>query len=100
MVQSKQKWQFEVKTIDGRDYVASELVVHHFKLGDVDDPILYAALPLYEWEQSEVGKWVKEHAVEKPRWVSRPDMMNYCTNFAIIARLTEQDQTYFNLKYT
>jgi hypothetical protein len=98
MEQSKQRWQF--KTINGRDYVASEIVVHSFKQGAVEDPVLYAAQPLYEWEQSEAGKWVKEHAVETPRWISQPDQCNDCTNFAILARLTEQDQTYFNLKYS
>ena len=29
-----------------------EVVVHEFILGDVEDPDLYAAQPLYEWEHS------------------------------------------------
>jgi hypothetical protein len=33
-------------------------IVHTFKLSDVDDVDLYAAEPIYNWQQTEVGKWV------------------------------------------
>jgi hypothetical protein len=31
-------------------------------MGDVEDPEIYAAQPIYEWQQTEQGKWVMEHA--------------------------------------
>ena len=45
-----------------------EVVVHSFSLGDVDDPDLYAAQPLYEWEKSEAGQWVMKNAADTPTW--------------------------------
>jgi hypothetical protein len=35
---------------------------HSFRLGDVEDPDIYAAQPIYEWQQTEKGKWVMEYA--------------------------------------
>ncbi len=31
-------------------------------MGDVDDIDIYVAQPIYEWQQTEQGKWVMEHA--------------------------------------
>lgn len=30
-------------------------------MGDVEDPALYAAQPIWEWQQTEHGRWVMEH---------------------------------------
>lgn len=38
------------------------VVFHSFSLGDVDDVDIYVAQPIYEWQQTEKGKWVMEHA--------------------------------------
>jgi hypothetical protein len=57
----------------------STIVVHTFKLGDVEDPDLYAAIPLGKWQDSESGKWVMEHAVETPWW-ERPRISSYIQN--------------------
>lgn len=42
------------------------IVVHTFTIGDVDDPDLFAADPLYTWRNSPAGKWVLENAIEVP----------------------------------
>ena len=31
-------------------------------MGDVDDVDIYAAQPIYEWQQTEQGQWVMKHA--------------------------------------
>lgn len=31
-------------------------------MGDVDDVELYAAQPIYEWQQTPKGQWVMKHA--------------------------------------
>jgi hypothetical protein len=31
-------------------------------MGDVDDVEIYAAQPIYEWQQTEAGRWCMEHA--------------------------------------
>lgn len=75
------------------------LVVHEFSVGDVDDPDLYAAQPLWEWQQSESGKWVMEHAVETPQWGRLNDYHTYQLRYRVTAKLREQDATFFKLKY-
>ena len=42
--------------------------VHRFRIGDVEDPDVYAAQPLWEWQNSSLGKWVMENAVDTPEW--------------------------------
>jgi len=76
-----------------------KLVVHEFTMGDVDDPELYAAQPLWEWQQSEIGQWVMANAVETPQWGRCNDYHTYQLKFRVTARLQEQDATFFKLKY-
>lgn len=75
------------------------VVVHKFTMGDVDDPILYAAAPLIEWQNSEAGKWVMEHALETPMWHRQQDAINWGHTFAVTAKLKAKDYSYFLLKY-
>ena len=89
----------QVKIIDGVPIAFSDVVVHHFPMGDVEDPDLYAAEPLYNWQQSEAGTWVMAHAVEPPFWVRQPDLSSYGYRYYIVARLREQDQTFWSLKW-
>lgn len=63
------------------------VVVHEFSMGDVEDPDLYAAQPLWEWQQSEQGKWVMEHAVETPCWNRMADTFNYGYKYNVTAKL-------------
>lgn len=63
-----------------------EMVVHEFKMGDVDDPDLYAAQPLYEWQQSEFGQWVMKHAADTPTWHRYADPMSYGYQYRITAK--------------
>jgi hypothetical protein len=76
-----------------------ELVVHTFTMGDVEDPDLYAAQPISEWQNSEAGQFVMAHAVEKPYWTRSIDQFNYGYQYAIVARMRESDQTFFRLKF-
>ena len=89
----------QVKMIDGVPVAFSDVVVHHFPMGDVEDPDLYAAEPLYNWQKSEAGAWVMAHAVEPPFWVRQPDLSSYGYRYYIVARLREQDQTFWSLKW-
>jgi hypothetical protein len=74
-------------------------VVHEFTMGDVDDPDIYAAEPLWQFQQSEKGQWVIEHSLETPVYQRVIDQMYYGYKYKISARLTEQDITYFLLKW-
>ena len=42
------------------DEVYERRVVHKFRMSDVEDPDLYVAQPIYEWQQTEQGKWIME----------------------------------------
>ena len=76
-----------------------KITVHSFNLGDVEDPQLYAAQPLWEWEKSEQGQWVKSNAKEVPEWFTGPDANNYGFQVRVVADLKEEDVTYYNLKW-
>ena len=89
----------EVKVIDGHAVAYSDVVVYHFPMGDVEDPDLYAAQPLYEWQQTEAGQWVMEHAVETPFWHRMVNPYTFGHTYYIIARFKEQDHTYWALKW-
>lgn len=75
------------------------LEVHRFTVSDVDDPELYAGEPLLEWERSEAGQWIMENAVDTPYWARYSDPSLYGYVFSIVAKLTEKDATYYNLKW-
>lgn len=75
------------------------IVVHKFFLGDVEDPQLYAAGPLLEWEKSEQGQWVMAHAVEEPFWHMHNDHVHWGYTFAITAKLKGSDISYYMLKW-
>jgi len=88
-----------VQNINGKAVRFSDVQVHSFPMGDVEDPDLYAGQPLYEWQESEAGAWVVERAHDKPYWVRRTDQYNYGFRYYIFARLTESDQVYWQLRW-
>ena len=85
--------------IDGEMHEIHKVVVHKFKVPDIDDPGIYAAQPLWEWEQSEGGKWIKEHAIESPVWHRYIDNNSWNTNFTITAKLKGKDYMIWLLKF-
>ena len=90
----------EVKIIEGLAVRFSDVCVHEFRIGDVEDPEIYAGEPLWNWQQSEAGKWIMENAAETPYWISSIDQLSWGHKFKIMARLSEQNQTYFQLKFS
>ena len=76
-----------------------KIVVHMFNMGDVDDPDLYAAQPIWEWQQSEQGKWVMENSIEQPFWERHWDHTQFSQRYKIVANLTEAHATFFQLKW-
>ena len=76
-----------------------ELKVYEFRIGDVDDPEIYAASPLWEWERTEQGKWVMENAIESPVYYRDVDHVSFGHKFSIRAKLKAQDAVFFKLKW-
>lgn len=87
------------KIINDKAVKFSDVMVHSFTIGDVEDPDLYAGQPLFEWQETEAGQWVMEHAADKPYWVRRMDLNNYGFRYYIFARMSEADQVYWQLKW-
>lgn len=79
----------EVKTV----------VVHEFSMGDVEDPDLYAAQPLHEWEKSEQGQWIMKNACDTPMWHRVADTATYGYRYRITAKLMGPALTEWLLKY-
>jgi len=76
-----------------------KIVVLEFTMGDVEDPDLWAAEPIWNWQQSDAGKWVMEHASDTPVWHRGADMHSYGHKYRVVADLKEEDATYYNLKW-
>ena len=85
--------------IDGQIRQIYTVVVHRFKIYEIDDPVSYAADGLLEWEKSEIGQWVMTHAVETPEWRKQDNIAEYCIDMIIVAKLFEQDYTFWQLKW-
>lgn len=75
------------------------VTVHSFSMGDVEDPDLYAAQPLIDWQNSEQGQWVMSNAVETPSWHRCPDAFHMGYRYAIRAKFQGAKLTEWLLKY-
>jgi hypothetical protein len=89
----------EYKVINGKTIKYSDVIVHEFIMGDVEDPDLYAAQPLWDWQQTEAGQWVMAHSITTPFWHRMTNPYYYGLTYYVVARLAEQDQTYWTLKW-
>ena len=89
----------DVMVIDNKAYKIHKLIVHRFRLGDVEDPDLYAAQPLLDWQHSEMGKWIMSKAVETPEWHRQLDHSTYGYQYAVVAKLKDVDYTFWTLKW-
>jgi hypothetical protein len=75
-----------------------QYVFHTFRMGDVEDPELYAAQPIYEWQQTEKGQWVMEHCTD-PQFRVAPDAYAWGHQISIYGPLEESAAIVFMLKW-
>lgn len=85
--------------IGDRAYKIHKVIVHKFQMGDVEDPDLYAAGPLLDWQNSEMGKWVMSKSVETPMWHRWADPMTFGYSYVVQAWLKDIDYTFWQLKW-
>lgn len=81
-------------------YNTDMILFKEIAMGDVEDPELYAAFPISEWEKSEQGQWVMQHAVETPSFRIMINNQNYGYMVQIYGKLLEPDEIIYRLKYT
>lgn len=88
-----------VKIINGRAIAFRDICVHIIRMGDVEDPDIFVAEPIWKWQQTDAGKWVMSNAVESPYYVQDLDPLMFGYRYRIIARLSEENITYWHLKF-
>jgi hypothetical protein len=76
-----------------------EYQVHSIRMGDVEDPDLMVASPIYEWQQTDKGKYIMENSKPEPMWVRNFDTNTYGYIYRIKAYLTPEQLTYYRLKF-
>jgi len=81
------------------EWEAIEVDVHQINMGDVEDPDLMVAPAIYEWQQTEAGKYVMENSNPTAKWVrsNSPSYMGH--KYTIKAYFTDKEVTYWKLKY-
>ena len=89
----------ETKIIGDRAVRFRDICVHEFIMGDVEDLDIYIAAPIWEWQQSASGCWVMEHAEREPYWVQNMDVNTLGYRIRIMARLSEQNEVFWQLKW-
>jgi hypothetical protein len=75
------------------------MILHQFRMADVEDPYLYAAFPISEWQATDAGKWIMENVIEQPVFHVTPDVDTYGYRVVITGKLNPEAETYFRLKY-
>ena len=93
MDQLKHLWQSEDEA------VTITYIVKKLKVGDVEDPDIYVGQYIWEWQESDAGKWIMENSRPLPSWHRSIDHMTYGYQYDIRAYLTPEQITYFELKY-
>ena len=75
------------------------MILHEFTMGDCEDPYLYAAMPISEWQQTEKGKWIMENVTEPPVFHVSSDLTTFGHLVTITGKLNPEAETFFRLKY-
>jgi len=75
------------------------MILHEFRMADVEDPYLYAAFPISEWQATDAGKWIMENVTEQPVFHVTLDHNTVGYRVVITGKLNPEAETYFRLKY-
>jgi len=89
----------ETKLVGNKPVRFCDVCVHEIRMGDVEDPDIFVADPIWKWQESDAGQWCMEHAVDKPYWTRFTDHMTYGYVYCVMARLSEQNETFWRLKW-
>jgi hypothetical protein len=80
---------------DGNVY--ERRTVHKFVMSDVEDVEIYIAQPLYEWQQTDHGKWVMANAKD-PTYHINADPITYGYQITVTAHITPKRWTEYVLR--
>lgn len=80
------------------DEVYEQHIVHRFRMSDVEDPEIYVAQPIYDWQQTEHGKWVMKHGRD-PQYHMHMEPVTYGYQIIITAHITPKRWTEYCLRF-
>ena len=75
-----------------------QYVFHTFKMGDVDDPEIYAAMPIMEWKATEQGQWVMKNCLD-PQYRFCQDSQSWGHRVELFGGLDDKHAVVFLLKW-
>lgn len=75
------------------------ILVKEIRMGDCEDPYLYAAFPLNEWEKTEECEYIKKNLEAGDDLVFFCDTHEYGFIIRIYAPLKGEALTFYRLKY-
>lgn len=84
---------------DSADAKSIRIKVHTIRMGDVEDPDLMVAQPIWEWQQTDAGKWIMKNSAPTPSWHRHVNTLTYGYEYIIVAYLTPKQLTYWKLKF-
>lgn len=80
-----------------KDIPTTALTLHELDMGDVEDPYLYAAFPISDWQRTEKGCWCMQHATEELVFTCTPKEFGF--RITIVGKFLPQDATFFLLRW-
>lgn len=93
------RWKEVVQ--DGQPVIKEihKIVVHRFRISDVDDPDIHAASQLQHWRVSDPGSFVMKHAEDTPIYETHLDTWSYGYSCVVIAELEKAKLAEFYLRW-
>ena len=76
----------------------TKITFHTFGMGDVEDPELYAALPLGEFMDTEKGQWIRDNC-QDPQYIIRPDPHTYGTRVIVYGEVEDKQAVEWILRW-
>ena len=76
----------------------TKITFHTFGMGDVEDPELYAALPLGEFMHTDKGQWIRDNC-QDPQYVIRPDPHTYGTRVIVYGEVEDKQAVDWILRW-
>ena len=81
------------------DTVVKLVKLHQFRIGDSEDPELYAAQPLAEFMATDKGRWIKDN-VHDPQFTIHHDIVTLGHEVIVSGYLSEEAETFYRLTWT
>lgn len=74
------------------------IVLTTIRVADVEDPEVYVAEPIYNWQQTAQGAWAMQHGHDLT-YHRTIDYNSYANTYIITGDFTEEDCLYYTLRW-